>query len=43
MPYISQDDRWAQLIWRRQKDYKVSSDAQPDKISYALRLALQAK
>ena len=40
MPYIARDDNWAQLIWKRQKDHKVLSDAQPDKISYAMRLAL---
>ena len=43
MPYISHDDKWAQLIWRRQKDYKVLSDTQPDKIIYAMRLSLLAK
>ena len=43
MPYISHDDKWAQLIWRRHKDYKVLSDAQPDKISYAIRLAILSK
>ena len=30
-------------MWRRQKDYKVLSDAQPDKIQYAIRLAILAK
>ena len=30
-------------MWRRQKDYGVLSDAQPDKITYAIRLALLAK
>jgi hypothetical protein len=43
MPGIYYDDRWVHLMWRRQKDYKVLSDAQPDKISYAIRLALLAK
>ena len=43
MPGLYFDDRWAQLMWRRQKDYKVLSDAQPDKINYAIRLALIAK
>jgi hypothetical protein len=27
MPGIYFDDRWVHLMWRRQKDYKVVSDA----------------